>query len=172
MQGDPDGAIHAYEHALRHNAYSIQALNAISCILRTKENFPRAVEYLHTILKIDANNGEVWGSLGIYRRHVLFMLLRFPRALLFDDGRLATSICGIPASLVSPTRSKGASSVLTLKPPLIGCRNQSFGMGLAFSTIVTARLSTPRKPFRKSCSIYKQQQKYAQSLEVSASLDR
>lgn len=65
LQGDPDGAIHAYENALRHNAYSIQALNAISCILRTKENFPRAVEYLHTILKIDASNGEVWGSLGM-----------------------------------------------------------------------------------------------------------
>ena len=54
----------AYENALRHNGYSIQALNAISCILRTKENFPRAVEYLQTILKIDGNNGEVWGSLG------------------------------------------------------------------------------------------------------------
>ncbi|KAL9124266.1 MAG: hypothetical protein Q9217_006390 [Psora testacea] len=64
LQGDPDGALHAYEQALRHNSYSIQALNAISCILRTKENFPRAVEYLQLILKIDGNNGEVWGSLG------------------------------------------------------------------------------------------------------------
>ncbi|KAG8531069.1 uncharacterized protein KY384_004426 [Bacidia gigantensis] len=64
LQGDPDAAIQAYEHALRHNNYSIQALNAISCILRTKENFPRAIEYLQAILKVDGNNGEVWGSLG------------------------------------------------------------------------------------------------------------
>ena len=56
--------MHAYEQAIRHNNYSVQALNAISCILRTKENFPRAIEYLQAILKIDGNNGEVWGSLG------------------------------------------------------------------------------------------------------------
>ena len=62
--GDMDGALHAYEQALRHNYQSISAMNAISCILRTKENFPRAVEYLQGILKLDQNNGEVWGSLG------------------------------------------------------------------------------------------------------------
>ncbi|MCJ1267451.1 hypothetical protein MMC22_007336 [Lobaria immixta] len=64
LMGDLDGALHAYEQALRHNFQSIQAMNAISCILRTKENFPRAVEYLQGILKLDASNGEVWGSLG------------------------------------------------------------------------------------------------------------
>lgn len=62
--GDLDGALSAYEHALRHNYQSISAMNAISCILRTKENFPKAVDYLQGILKLDANNGEVWGSLG------------------------------------------------------------------------------------------------------------
>lgn len=66
FQGDSDGALFAYEQALRHNYQSIQALNAISCILRTKENFPRAVEYLQIILKLEPNNGEVWGSLGTY----------------------------------------------------------------------------------------------------------
>jgi Flp pilus assembly protein TadD len=66
LQSDSDGALFAYEQALRHNCQSIQALNAISCILRTKENFPRAVEYLQTILKLDQSNGEVWGSLGSY----------------------------------------------------------------------------------------------------------
>ena len=76
MQGDTEGAMNAYENALRHNSYSVQALNAISCILRTKENFPRAVEYLQTILKVDQNNGEVWGSLGMlppYFPQVLLM---------------------------------------------------------------------------------------------------
>lgn len=64
LMGDLEGAVTAYEQAMRHNQYSIQAMNAISCILRTKENFPRAVEYLQGILKLDAANGEVWGSLG------------------------------------------------------------------------------------------------------------
>ena len=71
LQGDPDGALFAYEQALRHNYQSIQALNAISCILRTKENFPRAVEYLQTILKLDQANGEVWGSLGECKRTII-----------------------------------------------------------------------------------------------------
>ncbi len=61
---DLDGALNAYEQALRHNYQSITAMNAISCILRTKELFPRAVEYLQGILKLESNNGEVWGSLG------------------------------------------------------------------------------------------------------------
>ena len=72
LMGDLDGALHAYEQALRHNFQSIQAMNAISCILRTKENFPRAVEYLQGILKLDASNGEVWGSLGQYHARCLF----------------------------------------------------------------------------------------------------
>lgn len=63
---DLDGALTAYERALQHNYQSITAMNAISCILRTKENFPRAVEFLQGILKLDQNNGEVWGSLGNY----------------------------------------------------------------------------------------------------------
>lgn len=71
LMGDLDSAVSAYEQALRHNQYSIPAMNAISCILRTKENFPRAVEYLQAIVKLDANNGEVWGSLGISPRHGL-----------------------------------------------------------------------------------------------------
>jgi general transcriptional corepressor CYC8 len=62
--GDLDGAIQAYERALHHNQYSVPAMNQISCILRTKENFPRAVEYLQAILKLEPSNGEVWGSLG------------------------------------------------------------------------------------------------------------
>ncbi|KAL8700211.1 MAG: hypothetical protein Q9224_001069 [Gallowayella concinna] len=64
LMGDLDGALTAYERALRHNYQSISAMNAISCILRTKENFPKAVEFLQGILKLDNNNGEVWGSLG------------------------------------------------------------------------------------------------------------
>lgn len=42
-------------------------MNAISLILRTREQFNKAVEYLQAILKIDAYNGEAWGSLGSFR---------------------------------------------------------------------------------------------------------
>lgn len=64
LMGDLDGAMNSYEQALRHNQWSIQAMNAISCILRTKEQFPKAIEYLQNILKLDPTNGETWGSLG------------------------------------------------------------------------------------------------------------
>ncbi len=59
-----DEAIGAYEHALRANPRSIPAMNAISSILRSQEQFHKAVDYLQNILKLDPNNGEVWGSLG------------------------------------------------------------------------------------------------------------
>ncbi|CAF9920979.1 MAG: hypothetical protein GOMPHAMPRED_002193 [Gomphillus americanus] len=62
--GNHDEAINCYEHALRHNQYSVPAMSSISAILRTREQFAKAVEYLQAILKIDGNNGEVWGSLG------------------------------------------------------------------------------------------------------------
>ncbi|KAH8424688.1 putative transcriptional corepressor Cyc8 [Aspergillus melleus] len=62
--GDLDGAMNAYEQALRHNQWSIPGMNAVSCILRTKEQFPKAIEYLQNILKLDPTSGETWGSLG------------------------------------------------------------------------------------------------------------
>ena len=73
--GNLDDAVNAYDQALRQNPQSIQAMNAISCILRTKENFPRAVEYLQLILKLDPNNGEVWGSLGKNIDSVVIMII-------------------------------------------------------------------------------------------------
>lgn len=64
LMGDLDGALNAYEQALRHNQWSIPAMNAISCILRTREQFPKAIEYLQSILKLDGTSGETWGSIG------------------------------------------------------------------------------------------------------------
>jgi glucose repression mediator protein len=64
LMGQLDDAMAAYEHALRANPRSIPAMNAISSILRAQEHFQRAVEYLQNILKLDQNNGDVWGSLG------------------------------------------------------------------------------------------------------------
>jgi tetratricopeptide (TPR) repeat protein len=64
LLGDHEGALFAYEQALRHNQWSPQTLNAISCILRTKEKYPEAMEYLKNILKVEPANGEAWGNLG------------------------------------------------------------------------------------------------------------
>ncbi|KAJ5729389.1 transcriptional corepressor Cyc8 [Penicillium malachiteum] len=64
LMGDLDGSMNAYEQALRHNQWSVPAMNAIACILRTKEQFPKAIEYLQNILKLDPSSGETWGSLG------------------------------------------------------------------------------------------------------------
>jgi Tfp pilus assembly protein PilF len=61
---DLDGAMQCYEQALKHNQWSIPAMQGIACILRTRDQFPHAVEYLRTILKVDPANGDVWGSLG------------------------------------------------------------------------------------------------------------
>ena len=110
VMGDLDAAVHAYEQALRHNQYSIQAMNAISCILRTKENFPRAVDYLKAILKLDGNNGEVWGSLGMSTATNMVISTKADlanRPLLFDDGRSTASLCCLPAGSVPSQRSKG-----------------------------------------------------------------
>ncbi|KAJ6172101.1 Transcriptional corepressor Cyc8 [Penicillium chermesinum] len=49
LMGDLDGAMNAYEQALRHNQWS---------------QFPKAIEYLQNILKLDPTSGETWGSLG------------------------------------------------------------------------------------------------------------
>lgn len=87
MLGNLDEAIVAYENALRSNPRSIQALNAISGILRGQEQFPKAVEYLQSILKLDGNNGDVWGSLGqLIVRERPNSLLTVRRTLLLDDG--------------------------------------------------------------------------------------
>lgn len=62
--GDLDRAIASYESALRHNAYSIQALSQIATICRAKEDFKKAAEYFGRVVGIAPENGDVWGALG------------------------------------------------------------------------------------------------------------
>lgn len=64
LMGELDGAIQSYERALTFNTWSVRAMLAISCILRSKDQFTSAVEYLRQIIKVEPNNGEVWSSLG------------------------------------------------------------------------------------------------------------
>ncbi|KAF2768660.1 TPR-like protein [Teratosphaeria nubilosa] len=64
QMGELDGATQAYERAMNFNRWSVPAMLAISCILRSKDQFTAAVEYLRQIIKLEPNNGEVWSSLG------------------------------------------------------------------------------------------------------------
>ena len=57
--GDLDGAMAAYEQALRHNQWSIPAMTAI----------------LQQVLKLDPQSGETWGSLGTYSRYINQIIL-------------------------------------------------------------------------------------------------
>ncbi|KAK5016078.1 glucose repression mediator protein [Cryomyces antarcticus] len=64
LMGELDSAILSYEHAMLFNQWSVPAMQAISGILRTKDQFPAAVEYLKQIIKVESSNGDVWSSLG------------------------------------------------------------------------------------------------------------
>ena len=109
LMGDLEGAMNAYEQALRHNQWSIPAMNAISCILRTKEQFAKAVEYLQNILKLDPTSGETWGSLGKNYSHWRTAFRKLTnhgcRPLSSDDGQSARCVYLLPTSPVSPSGS-------------------------------------------------------------------
>lgn len=73
--GNLDDAMASYERALRTNPNSIPAMNSMSSVLRTREDFPKAAEYLNAILKLDERNGEAWGCLGMRRGFPICRLL-------------------------------------------------------------------------------------------------
>ena len=138
LMGDYDRAMQAYEAALRLNPYSINAMNSISCILRTKEQYPKAVEYLQSILNMDNNNGEIWGSLG----HCYLMM---------DDLQKAyTAYQQALYHLRDPKVSRPSLS-LSLPPVLniLGHRNPNYGTESVFSTTDTDPWSMPKRLSRR-----------------------
>jgi glucose repression mediator protein len=90
QMGNLDDAMASYERALRTNPNSIPAMSAMSQVLRTREDFPKAAEYLNAILKLDNSNGEAWGYLGTHRfrssHRTNIMLTLLHRTLLPYDG--------------------------------------------------------------------------------------
>lgn len=62
--GDTDAAIQAYENVLRHETWSVPAMSGIASILRDRDQYALAIDYLRSITKIDQTNGEVWSHLG------------------------------------------------------------------------------------------------------------
>lgn len=155
--GNLEDAVQCYEHALRANPQSVPAMNSISLILRTREEFHKAVEYLQAILKIDPNNGEVWGSLG----HCFLMM---------DDLQQAYS--AYQAALVNLRDVK--------EPKLwygIGILYDRYG-SLEHAEEAFSQVMKMQPDFEKANEIYfrlgiiyKQQQKYGQSLEVRNSAE-
>lgn len=62
--GDYDRAMHSYEAALRHNRFSIPVLTAIANFYRSREIFPKAIEYFQSALDLAPDSGDIWGSIG------------------------------------------------------------------------------------------------------------
>ena len=73
VMGDFDRAVMSYEASLRHSPNSIPILTAIANLYRSREMFEKAVEYYQSILYINKQSGETWGSLGACFPHSLVL---------------------------------------------------------------------------------------------------
>lgn len=152
MMGELDGAMQAYERAMTFNRRSVPAMLAISCILRSKDQFTSAVEYLRQILAVDQTDGEVWSSLG----HCYLMM---------DDLQQAYSSYQQALYHLHDPR----------EPKLwygIGILYDRYGSlehaEEAFSQVMRMdpHFEKANEIYFRLGIIYKQQQKFAQSLEV------
>lgn len=147
-------ALYSYEQALRHNPNSIRALNAISLVLRTKEDFPKATEYLHQVLKLDPNNGEAWGCLG----HCYLMM---------DDLQQAYSAYqSALMNLANPAEPKLWYGIGILYDRYGSLEHAED----AFSQVMKMQpdFDKAHEIYFRLGIIYKQQQKFGLSLEVSS----
>lgn len=144
-------------------------MNAISLILRTREEFHKAVEFLQAILKIDERNGEVWGSLGMSKSVTICVLMSNLHVghcyLMMDD--LQQAYAAYQSALVNLQNPK--------EPKLwygIGILYDRYG-SLEHAEEAFSQVMQMQPDFEKANEIYfrlgiiyKQQQKYGQSLEV------
>ncbi|KAK6377282.1 glucose repression mediator protein [Lithohypha guttulata] len=151
ITGDLEGALFSYQQALRHNAWSVPSLTAVSQILRTQEKFPEAQEYLKNVLKIDPQNGEALGNLG--HCHLMMDNLQeaysaYQQALYYlpdpKEPKLWYGIGILYDRYGSLEHAEEAfSQVMRMEPSFEKANEIYFRLGI----------------------IYKQQQKFAQSLE-------
>ena len=153
LAGDFENAFSSYQQALRHNNWSIPVLSAISCTLRTQEKYPEAMEYLRKILNVEPANGEVWGNLG----HCQLMMDNlqdaygaYQQALYYlpdpKEPKLWYGIGILYDRYGSLEHAEEAfSQVMRMQPDFEKANEIYFRLGI----------------------IYKQQQKFTQSLEVS-----
>lgn len=168
--GDTEGALTAYEHALRHNQYSIPAMSAIACILRTRESFPKAIEYLQNIIKLDPSNGDAWGNLG----HCYLMIDNLQEAYSAYQQALYHLRDPKVCHLLHP--ENGFKLTVNQEPKLwygIGILYDRYG-SLDHAEEAFSQVMRMQPDFEKANEIYfrlgiiyKQQQKYGLSLEVA-----
>ncbi|KAF8945288.1 glucose repression mediator protein [Haplosporangium gracile] len=149
--GEFDRAMNSYESALRHNYQSVNALNLIAELYRSRENFPKAAENFQRILALDNASGEVWGALG----HCYLMMDELPKAYTAyqsalhhlpnpKDAKLWYGIGILYDRYGSSEHAEEAfSAVMRMDPKYEKANEIYFRLGI----------------------IYKGQQKYAQSLE-------
>jgi general transcriptional corepressor CYC8 len=146
----------AYESALRANPQSVAAMMAIALILRTREEYHKAIEYLQAVIKLEPNNGEAYGSLG----HCYLMV---------EDLRNAYEMY-----------QNAISNLQNPKEPKLW-----YGIGIlydrwgslehaeeAFSQVMVMQpdFEKANEIYFRLGIIYKQQQKYGQSLEVGSAV--
>ena len=151
--GDLDGAIAAYKRAIEHVPYAVPSMLAISSVLRGRDQYTDAVEYLKQILRHEQTNGDVWSSLG----HSYLMM---------DDLQQAYS--AYQQALYHLPNPK--------EPKLwygIGILYDRYG-SLEHAEEAFSQVMSMEPDFEKANEIYfrlgiiyKQQQKFQQSLEVT-----
>lgn len=75
----------------------------MASILRAEDKYDAAIDYIRSILALNAADGESWSSLGTYR--VLLPPTQSnsrSRSLLPDDGRAPASLHSLPVCFVQP----------------------------------------------------------------------
>ena len=169
---DFDSAMECYQLALKYNQWSVPAMQGIACILRTKDAFPQAVEYLRTILKVDPANGDVWGSLG----HCYLMMDDLQQA--YSAYQQALYHLSDPKVCAAWAQVESSRLTATQEPKLwygIGILYDRYG-SLEHAEEAFSQVMRMEPNFEKANEIYfrlgiiyKQQQKFNQSLDVSAS---
>jgi len=183
----------AYESALRANPQSVPAMMAIALILRTREEYHKAIEYLQAVIKLEPTNGDAFGNLGkrmaLHAKHMNRRLTASSGHcyLMIEDLRNAyESYQNAITNLQNPkVRSVGCAELRVVantdrmqEPKLwygIGILYDRWG-SLEHAEEAFSQVMQMQPDFEKANEIYfrlgiiyKQQQKYGQSLEVSRS---
>lgn len=167
----PDEALQAYERALIANPQSITALNAIGMLLKGREAFDKALEFFRTIVDMDRNNGEAWGNLGQYNTLLATcatLLIPFLGHCFLMTENLQKAYDAYQQALVNLQNPK--DPMLWYGIGILYDRYGSYDYAEeAFSQVMQIQpdFEKANEIYFRLGIIYKQQQKYQQSLEVS-----
>jgi hypothetical protein len=135
---DYEKAMSCFESALRHNPYSISALTKIGTLCKNRNQFQHAVEYFQRILKIDNNNGDIWGALG----HCYLLMEDLQKAYhAYQQALYILPNANVSYAFCFPFDDDS----------LWFTRMQNYGMVLVFCMIVMAPMNMLKKHFQHLC---------------------